>query len=168
MPSRKSEIVNVYLNSNNKISGTNNEAVYNIDWSAILKNNTAYKLHFTYIGGVNLFTAAMTNKIPVVYADFQTSSNRTTSVNGAMTTQILGYLKIQQIAPNVNGSYLTAEDNTNVPMYLSSRPTNNRFTISIYDNQASPSLYLDTATPTAAPPANYIMVLSFQEISEDE
>jgi len=164
--SRYPKIVNVYLNSNNKISGTNNNATYNIDWGSVLKNNTRYRLHFTYMGGMNTFSAAMTNKIACIYSDIQTSSNRMSSTNGAMTTQMMGYLKIQQVQPNVNAGYLTAEDNTNVPMYLDSRPLNNTFTISILDNQATPALYLDVNASPAVP-GNYIMVLSFQEIEEE-
>jgi hypothetical protein len=118
------------------------------------------------MGGMNTFSAAMTNKIACVYSDIQTSSNRMSSTNGAMTTQMMGYLKIQQAQPNVNAGYLTAEDNTNVPMYLDSRPLNNTFTISILDNQATPALYLDVNASPAVP-GNYIMVLSFQEIEEE-
>lgn len=162
--SRHPKIVNVYLNSNNKISGTNNSATFNIDWGSVLKNNTPYRLHFTYMGGMNTFTAAMTNKIACIYSDIQTSSNRMSSTNGAMTTQMMGYLKIQQVQPNVNAGYLTAEDNTNVPLYLDSRPLNNTFTISILDNQATPALYVDTASVV---PGNYMLVLSFQEVEEE-
>lgn len=167
MPSRKSQVTNVIINSNNKISGTNNNATYNIDWGSILKDRTAYRLHFTYMGGFNTFTAASTNKIACVYSDIQTSSNRMTSTTGAMTTQMMGYLKIQQIQPSINLAYLTAEDNTNVHMFLDSRPMNNTFTISIYDNASTPALYLDN-NGTPAPPNNYILILSFSELSDDD
>lgn len=159
-----SKIVNVVLNSNNKIvGGTNNQAQYYIDWGAILKNNKKYRLHFTYIGQSNTCTGT---KIPCIYSDIQTSSNVTTG-NGAMSTQFMGYLKIQQYAPNQNTNYLTAEDNTNVPLYLNNRPMNNLFTITIYDNASPPALFLDQAAIPVVP-GNYIMVLSFQEIEEED
>lgn len=160
MPSRRQAITNVFINSNNKVSGTNNNATYYIDWGSILKNNTPYRLHFTYIGGINTFADAMTDKIGLIHSDLQTTSNYIQATRGAGTTQIMGYLKLQQIQPNINKAYLTAEDNTNVPMYLAQRPTNNTFTIQIYDNATAPALYVDTA---AAQPANYVMVLSFTE-----
>ena len=51
--------VNVILNSNNAISGsTNSNATYNVDWGAMLKDNTPYRLHWTYVGQPNTFTAA--------------------------------------------------------------------------------------------------------------
>jgi hypothetical protein len=117
------------------------------------------------MGGANTCTGT---KIACLYSDIQTNSNimnRATS-NGALSTQFFGYLKIQQFAPNVNNNYLTAEDNTNVPMYLCGRPRNNLFTVSIFDNAVPPVLFLDqNATP--AQPANYILVLAFQELGEE-
>lgn len=157
--------VNVILNSNNKTGGTNNQANYTIDWGAILKNNTPYYLHFTYIGGANTLTGT---KLATVYADFQTTNKQNTSTSfGASTSEMIGYLKIQQFAPNNNSNYLTAEDNTNVRMYLPNRPMNNNFTITLRDNAATPALFLDNAA-SPAQPANYILVLSFQEVEMED
>jgi len=157
-----SKIVNVVLNSNNKITGSvNNQAQYYVDWGAILQNNKKYKMHFTYMGQANTLTGT---KIATVFSDIQTNSNVTTG-NGAMSTQFMGYLKIQQYAPNINTNYLTAEDNTNVPLYLCNRPMNNLFTITINDNAATPVLFLDNAVVPVVNAA-YIMVLSFQEIED--
>lgn len=160
-----SKIVNVVLNSNNKVSGTNNQATYYMDWSAILKNNTPYYLHFTYIGGRNVCDG---QKLATVYVDFNTSSNKQNSSTsfGASSTQMLGYLKIQQLAPNNNFNYLTAEDNTNCRLYLESRPLNNNFTVTIFDNAAPPTLFTDASGN--AVPANYILILSFQEANEKD
>ena len=73
----KCKIVNVVLNSNNKASGTNNQATYYMDWSSILKDNTPYYLHFTYIGGANVITGT---KLALVYADFNTSNKLLPSI----------------------------------------------------------------------------------------
>ena len=166
----KCKVVNVVLNSNNKASGTNNQATYYMDWSAILKDNTPYYLHFTYIGGANTITGT---KLALVYADFINTSNKLNSStqNGASSTQFLGFLKPVVFVGSTNLDYLQAEDNTNVPTYLDTRPNNNRFTITINDNASPPALFLDN-TPTATGPpatqplpnANYVMVLSFREI----
>lgn len=161
----KCKIVNVVLNSNNKVSGTNNQATYNIDWASILKNNTPYELHFTYLGSANTITGT---NLAVVYADFITSNKSNNSTqNGASSTQILGFLKVAQFAPNNNTNYLSAEDNTNAPTYLDTRPNNNLFTISIYNNASTPALWTDQ---NAAPAVNgnYIMFLSFREIGEGD
>lgn len=160
----KCKIVNVVLNSNNKASGANNQANYYIDWSSILKSNTPYYLHFTYIGQSNTITGA---KIATVYADFITSNKLNSSTqNGASSTQFLGFLKVAQFSPTIATNYLHAEDNTNVLTYLESRPNNNNFTITILDNASPPALFLDQAGVPAVN-ANYILVLSFREVDVD-
>lgn len=157
----KNKIVNVILNSNNKTAGSTQEAHYTVDWGAILKKNTAYYLHFTYIGGNNSINGI---RIATVYADFQTSNvqNNATSY-GAQTSEMLGFVMPTVIAGTT--SYLQALDNTNVPAYLENRPMNNNFTISIYDNNVPAVLFKDTLN---ANPAPYILVLSFREATEDD
>lgn len=159
----KNQIVNVILNSNNKTSGTTQQAFYTVDWGTVLKNNTAYYLHFTYIGGNNSITGS---RIATVYADFNTANiqNGATSY-GAQTSQMIGFVMPTVLVGSTNTSYLQALDNTNVPAYLENRPNNNNFCISIYDNNAPPVLFQDNAT---ANPAPYILVLSFREVSEDD
>ena len=162
----KCKIVNVVLNSNNKFSGTNNQATYNIDWGAILKDNTPYKLHYTYIGGSNVLTGA---NLALVYADFITSNKLNNSTqNGASSTQCLGFLKPIVFVGSTGTGYLQAEDNTNVPTFLSSRPNNNIFTITINDNASTPALYKDNTTGTPVVNANYVMMLSFRELDSNE
>ena len=47
--------VNVKFNSNFKLSGTNDDAMYYIDWSAMLKNDGQhYTVVFTYISQAQL------------------------------------------------------------------------------------------------------------------
>ena len=89
----KCKIVNVILNSNNKQSGsTNNQATYYIDWASILKDNTPYQLHFAYIGQKNTIDGS---NLALVYADFNTSNKlNTATANGAMTSQMIGFLKL--------------------------------------------------------------------------
>jgi len=161
----KKKVVNVILNSNNKTSGTTQEAFYTVDWGAILKNNTPYDLHFTYLGGVNTITGT---RIPTVYADFQTSNiqNGPTSY-GAQTSQMLGFVMPTVLQGSTNTSYLQALDTTNVHTCLENRPMNNNFCIRIFDNAVPPVLFKDNAT-TPANPAPYILMLSFREMTADD
>jgi hypothetical protein len=161
-----SKVVNVILNSNNAITGsTTQKATYFMDWGSILEDNTPYYLHFTYIGGKN--TIDGTN-LATIYADFQTSNKfNTSSSQFASSTQMLGFLKPIVFVGASNFGYFQAEDNTNVPTYLTSRPQNNNFAISIFNNANPPALYLDqTAVP--ANPAAYILILSFRKVEKDE
>jgi len=69
MCKKSKRIVNVVLNSNNAIAGsTNNNANYNIDWGAILKDNTPYRLHWNYVGQPNTLTNL--SKLAVVQVNF--------------------------------------------------------------------------------------------------
>jgi hypothetical protein len=161
----REKIVNVILNSNNKTSGTTQKAFYTVDWGAILKNNTKYDLHFTYIGGVNTITGT---RIATVYADFQTSNIQNSATSfGAQTSQMLGFIMPTVLQGSTNTSYLQALDTTNVHTCLENRPMNNNFCISIFDNASPPALFLDNAT-TPVNPAPYILMLSFREMTEDD
>jgi hypothetical protein len=162
-----SKIVNVVLNSNNAITGsTTQSANYFMNWGAILEDNTPYYLHFTYIGGKNIIDGT---NLATVYANFNTSNKfNTSSTQSASSTTMLGFLKPIVFVGSSSSGYLQAEDNTNVPTYLSSRPQNNTFNISIFDNAATPALYKDQTPTTPANPAAYIIVLSFRKVNEDD
>lgn len=157
--------VNVILNSNNKYSGTNTQEMkYFIDFGAILKPNQAYKMHWTYVGMPNTFTAL--TKLAQVQVDFTMNNYlNASSTNGAPTTYCIGTLRSFYLNGTTN--YLFADDNNNPPIYLPTRPANNFITVRIYNNDATPGSWLDNAT-TPAPPGAYIMNLCFTEIEEDE
>lgn len=159
-----SRITNVVLNSNNKVSGDNNDAVYFVDWGAILKDRKKYRLHWTYASQSNTITAA--TKLAQVQVDFQTNNylNRSSTM-GAPTTQCIGCLRTFYVNGTIN--YLFADDNNNPPIYLESRPQNNTFRVQVLNNDATPAVWLDNAT---VPVANnkYMLILSFQEIDEED
>lgn len=156
------KIVNVVLNSNNKVSGANNDAVYFVDWGAILEDRKKYRLHWTYAAQNNAFAAA--TKLAQVQVDFNMQSylNRS-STFGAPSTQCIGALRTNYVNANVN--YLFADDNNNPPIYLDSRPQNNTFRVQVLTNDAVPVLWTDS---TPAVNANYILTLSFQEIDGED
>lgn len=154
------KIVNVVLNSNQKVSGTNNNAVYFIDWSAILKEKTAYKLHFSYIGQPNTLNAS--SKLAQVQIDFQMEQYlNSSSTYGAPTTQTIGVLRSFYLNGSIN--YLFSDDSNNPPIYFQNRPYNNTFTVQVLTNDSTPVAWTDNA---ASPVANnnYILTLSFQEL----
>ena len=161
-----SKIVNVVLNSNNALTGsTTQSANYFMNWGSILEDNTEYYLHFTYIGGKNTIDGA---NLATVYANFNISNKFNTSEKqSASSTTMLGFLKPIVFVGASNFGYFQAEDNTNVPTYLTSRPQNNNFNISIFDNANPPVLYKDqNAAP--ANPAAYVMILSFRKVEKED
>jgi hypothetical protein len=161
MCGKQNKIVNVVINSNNAISGSvNNNATYNIDFGAILKPRTPYKLHWTYVGQPNVLTAL--SKLAQVQINFNMEQYLNASSNlGAPVTQTLGMLRSAYLNGSINNLY--AGDNDNPPIYLNSRPQANNFNVRILTNDATPVLWTDnTATPVVN--GNYMLILSFQEM----
>jgi hypothetical protein len=158
------KIVNVVLNSNNALAGsTNSNATYNIDWGAILKPNTPYYLHFTYVGQPNTFTGA--TKLAQVSVDFVMENYlNKSSIYGAPTTTHLGMLRSFYLNGAIN--YLFADDNNNPPVYLENRPCNNQFKVHVLTNDATPVEWRDTNAVPAVN-GNYILTLSFHEVDMD-
>ena len=162
------KIVNVILNSNNAlvtsaVDVSNNSLEYSVDWSAILKPNIPYRMHWCYTGQPNTLTA--TSKLAQVQIDFQMEQylNRTSSY-GAPNTFTIGCLRSFYLNGAVN--YLFADDSNNPPIYLNTRPYSNRFRVRILTNDATPVVWTDSATPTALANGSYIMTLSFEEVDD--
>ena len=62
--------VNVKFNSNFKLSGTNDDATYYIDWSAMLKNDGQhYSVIFSYISQAQLANVNDQTLMPSVYTN---------------------------------------------------------------------------------------------------
>ena len=159
--SKVRKMVNVILNSNNKLplSDPSNNAIadFFIDWGAILKPNTPYTLHWVYVGQNNSFGSNI--KTAGVYVDFQTETYLNRSSNyGAPSTQMIGSLRRAT-------NFLFADDNSNPPIYLQNRPNNNNFRVSILNNDATPTPWIDQSSES---PGNWVLTLSFHEIDMDD
>jgi hypothetical protein len=160
---KSNKIVNVFLNSNNALSGSvNNDATYNIDFSAILKPNKPYRLHWSYVGMPNTFTT--TTKLAQIQIDFQMNQYlNSSSTYGAPTTYTIGVLRSFYLNGTTN--YLFADDNNNPPIYLQTRPYANIFRVRVLTSDATPVLWTDNAV---AVNNNYVLTLSFQELDNEE
>lgn len=143
-------VVNVIFNSNYKTSGTNSNANYYMDWSAILKSNTKYLLQWTYVSQANTLT---TPKIPSVYINIY-GENYSASTQGAPTSNNMGALFV--------GSALYATTNDNTPILINDRPSNNYVNIQILTNDNPPVEWTDNSA-IPVPPNNYILTLTFSE-----
>lgn len=156
--------VNVILNSYACQSGDAQQATYYFNWSAVLDKTKKYYMHWTYLGGANVFSGA-SNKLPLVYITFNSNSYQILSTNsGAPGTQCIGFLKPLILVGSTNTVIFQAEDNTNLPIFMDCPPQSNTFTVSIRD--ATGALYLDNAG-TPAKPSNYILNLRFTEVDEE-
>ena len=156
------KVVQVVLNTSNYIAGsTNNNANYNIDWSSILKPNIPYKMHFTYLGGQNVYNGT---KPAFISVNFNFEVFEAKLAIGAINSNLIGFLAPVVIAPGSNTVYLQAQTNTNEPVYLERRPLNNNFNVKIVDIDGN--LWLDNAA-TPVVPANWVLTLHFTEAGYD-
>ena len=128
--------INVKFNSNFKLNGVvntianNNTAEYYVDWSSILKSDgQKYLLTWSYVSQRNTFT--IDTPIASVYINIY-CENYMVNTLGASTT-----LNIGNLAVTTNSLY--ADSNTNSPIFLNSRPTNNNVSIQILTN-SEPSI----------------------------
>lgn len=146
--------INVIFNSNYKISGTNSNANYYIDWSAILQPDKKYLLQWTYLGQNNTFSGPKLATLNMnIYGE-----NYSSSTSGAPLSLNFGNLLLGGY-----GLYATINDNT--PILITNRPTNNNVNVQILTNDNPPVEWTDNSA-IPAPPANYILTLTFSEIVE--
>ena len=147
--------VNVKFNSNFKLSGTNDDAMYYIDWSAMLKNDGQhYSVVFTYISQAQLQNVNDQTLIASVYTNIY-GENFIANSYGANVTLNIGSLTV------INSNSLYADTNTNAPIFMYGRPNNNNVNIQIRNNSNPPTLWLDSSD---AINGNYILTLSFTEL----
>lgn len=145
--------VNVIFNSNYKISGTNSNANYYIDWSAILQPDKKYLMKWTYLAQYNIFTNP---KLATLNMNI-ISENYSSSTSGAPISLNFGNL-------SSSGTNLYATTNDNTPILINNRPSNNNVNIQILTNDNPPIEWTDNAA-IPEPPANYILTLTFSELN---
>lgn len=129
---------NIIFNSQNKISSASSlsNCTFGMDWSVIPEDS--YEIHFTFVTKVmNLSTTdiALININLGSSTVFQ-ASNRIS----ASTTNFLGISKPYVISTT---SYLLAEDNTNPPIYINTRPSD-PFVNIIINSADNTTLYAPT------------------------
>ena len=152
MDIKKTATIN--FNSNFELSGTNNNANYYIDWSAILDDNKKYILTWTY-DAQQQATNAFTNLTKLASVNINIfANNYNASTYGAGITQTIGSLK-----PDNNALY--ADTSVNMPLFLHSRPLDNNVNIQILTNDNPAVAWTDAL---AAVPNNYILTINFTEI----
>lgn len=154
----KHESFNLIINSSDTITPANPNTTLNyyFDWSQI--PNIPYNVHMTYMGELNdLSTGA---EIAMVYINLGCKSSVIECKQyNACSSEFIGFLRPERY---VSASFLYAEDTTNPPIYISGRPTNNNFTVSIQNNVNS------LFTPTTGDLNEYVINLKFVPAYQNE
>lgn len=152
--------VSVILNSNNAVSGNTQKAEYFLDWNAILDKKKSYTMHWTYLGGNNVYDGS---KLACIYLSFNTNSYMPNGNIGAPSTLMVGFLKPIVLVGSTGTVLFTAEDNTNLPLHIEAASMSPNFSVSILNTANPPVPYTDNASPTPAVPAAYVLSLRFIE-----
>lgn len=113
--------------SGTKLNGTNtNQLSFTFDWSVL--DDKPYELSITFLS--DAFTTTTTTCSSAILTDlFLGNSYTTTTTESAPYSSIIGLIGSETGASGV--SYLRAESQSNDPIYLTGRPRQNKFTVSI-------------------------------------
>lgn len=143
-----------------RATGTTTNAVYDIDWSAILPENTAFKVSFTFVSTtVNITSLSSVPILQCQLGQFRVFRIMGASTSSTTSTNVLGHL----LPPFLNTStYLQADSLTNNPIYLAQRPSSNDVEITITSSQTG-NFWVDNVGATIP---EYDLVISFEEMTD--
>lgn len=162
---------NLYLNSSDKISGTHNQATFNINWDSFLpREYNAYKVRYSFVtsagnykdnAGVSSFSNCR------IDIDFQGRSYSYNSATGGQSN-ILGFAERVPAGPSSLNNAFSCSFNDHPPKTIS-RPTQNTLTVNIINigKQANVSnaYLLDTSgVNLAADMTPWSLILEFTPI----
>ena len=137
--------------------GNNNKRTFTTNWAAVLPEQKAFKVSFSYMSE----TAVLPDAIIMCIKTNLGQSNSFTNVSPSTsldTTNFLGFLKIQPLAGATN-AYYYADFKTNPPIYLKQRPNNTLLEVEIHEG-------LTNVNYTSPVPSDYIITLHFEEVDE--
>ena len=155
-----SRIFNFYISSDEKTSGTNNDANYFIDWSSILPRGM-YKCMYTFHTCItNIYNGANGDKLypALLHINMGCNSNFFYSNDKIRNTNIVGFLKWNSYLDNLGNGYLYSDINNNSPFYFNNGIFNNFINIKItkYDGY---TLWIDSNNEE---PEDYVICLTFE------
>jgi hypothetical protein len=134
----KEELYNIVLNSNDAtVSGT--DYLFSFDWSIIPDGN--YLVHFSFNSAT--VNTVSNPQIAMIYTTALSGSNTFVATNtaGRASAQSSNFLGIAYPYIVSTTSILHAEDSTNPPVFLNTRPRTNQFSVSVLTNASAPTAY---------------------------
>lgn len=134
----KEELYNLVLNSNDAtVSG--NDYLFSFDWSVIPES--AYTVHFSF--NTATVNTVANPQIAMIYTTLLANSNTYVASNqtGRTSAQTSNFLGVAYPYIVSTTSTLHAEDSTNPPVFINTRPVGNQFSVSILTNASTPTPY---------------------------
>ena len=136
------------------IAGSTNASLsYYVNWDAIMPQG-AYKMTWSYNSDVNAYPPT---DIYVMGLALSLGANSCYSVN-KFSTNSTTFIGFTQIIPFGTSSYMFANQNTNPPIYLPQRPSQNTVLVQHCNG-------IDTTSSFSSPiPVSYVLTLSFEAV----
>ena len=132
------ELYNIVLNSNNAtVSGS--DYLFSFDWSVIPDGN--YLVHFSF--NTATVNTVANPQIAMIFTTVLSGSNTFVATNqaGRAAAQSSNFLGVAYPYIVSTTSTLHAEDSTNPPIFLNSRPRTNQFSVCVLTNDSAPTAY---------------------------
>ncbi len=159
----------LYLSSNDKVSGSNNNCTFNVNWDSFLSRDyDQYKVCYSFLTSGGNYKDGVSNSNfnnCSIVCDFQ---GRSLSYNTATTatSRILGFAQRDMQSTSSTSNSFSAFF-YQFPAKTISRPTQNNLSISIYNAGTQNGLQNQLLVDTTAAPAlgtdmtSWVMVMEF-------
>jgi hypothetical protein len=148
---------NVYISSNDKVSGTNNNGVYQINWDNFLpRSEQDYKVVFSFQSSTGSYKDVVyltQNLNALTYSAAKVVMNTkgraySFDTSNRSNSNTLGYIQRDSQSSGTSGNTLTAFYMQNAPKTVS-RPTEDIITISIYNSWGDGKTLMTDTNPYA-------------------
>ena len=151
---------NIVLNSqqvSTSSSGNNNDCTYEFNWSNIPQGK--YKMSFSYKGQNN--SDFVSNDSPQVFLNMNATPScyQASNANGSVISTYIGALHAETHAAAQVVFFANLQDNPDV--YYESLPTSGPIQVKVFRGNFTTPF---TTVTTAQNLANYVMVLSFEQV----
>jgi len=157
------KVYNLFLTSNNvfQTNDATRDLVYAVDWS-LLPDNKAFNVTCRFGSSDLNITASCMGAIvwDVLNSNSYTGSGQTSKQSNG----VLAYIKVRGTSTVTNNNQLYVSPKNMSPVYIPMRPNGNLLNIRLVNSDNLNNLLTTTLTSgTAASPANYILMLNFEE-----
>ena len=158
--SENKKTYNLYLSSNDKISGTHNNPTFNVNWDTFLPRNKYFSVNFSFVTAAGIYadcviaSQSLYNSIIKINCNLQ-DTKFSSDTSSQSTTMNLGYA-------GIDCAYVISytKGNSYISPYLSNpskviiRPTNSQLTFWIYNLSALSNNITFPASTAGFNPAN--------------
>jgi hypothetical protein len=157
------KVYNLFLTSSNvfQTNSATRDLVYAVDWS-FLPENKAFNVTCRFGSSDLNITASCMGAI--VWDVMNSNSYTGSSQTSKQSNGVLAYIKVRGTSSVTNNNQLYVSPKNMSPVYIPMRPNGNLLNIKLVNADALNVLLTTTPTSgTSANPANYILMLNFEE-----